>query len=391
MADEPADRDAPPDPHRTGSVRIDARPPPGTHRTPGLWGPGIVPRIERAAARVPLRVAGRNPAHVAVRVVRRFVDVRVTGLAAEMTYYLALSVFPLLTALGASLGLLQRVVGDEAVTRMEDAIVDNLQLVLSQELTDEVVAPLVRDLLRTERVGVAVGGLAVALFLASRVFRAAIRALDDAYQVDERRGIAQQFVLALAFTLGAVVVATALLTAVVIGPLLGVGQSLADAVGAGSAYTVAWAYGRWVVLAVVAVLWLSWLYRAGPAVDNTWVQTLPGSVVAVVGLVLLSTGFRVYVEVAGPGAPDVASGSEALLAVTQFVAAALAVLLYAWLASVVVLLGGLLNAEWAHPAPPPPGPERLPGEGRPPTAPDGRLDPLTPPRPAPARRGEPSR
>ena len=333
-------------PARTGSVPVRVG-------DPGVsTAPGLLPRLERRAARSPLRLWGRNPALVAARIARRFVDVRLTGLAAEMTYFTALSLFPLLTAIGASLGLLEGVIGDAAVAAMEDMVVDNLQLVLSQELTEEVVAPLVRDLLRSERVGVALSSLAVALWLASRVFRAAIRALDDAYQVRERRGLLQQYALSLLFTLTAVVLITAFLTVVVIGPLLGWGRAIADAFGAGSAYDWAWSYGRWLLLLVGAVAWHAWLYHVGPNVENTWRETLPGAVVTVVGLLLLSVGFRLYVETAGPQGPRVSTGSEAVLAVTQFVGAALASLLYAWLANTVVLLGGLVNAEWSAAARP---------------------------------------
>ena len=307
--------------------------------------PGILARVERRAARSPRRLAGRNPALVLARIARRFVEVRLTGLAAEMTYFTALSLFPLLTAVGASLGLLERVLGDDAVTGMEDMVVENLQLVLSQELTDQVVAPLVRDLLRSERVGVAVSGVLVALWLSSRVFRAAIRALDEAYEVEERRTLLQQYALSLLFTLGAVLMITTFLTTVVIGPLLGWGRGIAEEFGAGSAYDLAWSYGRWAVLIAGGVLWHAWVYLVGPNVDNTWRETLPGAVVAVAGLALLSVGFRVYVEVAGPQGPRVETGSEGVLAVTQFVGAALAGLLYAWLANSIVLLGGLVNAE----------------------------------------------
>jgi hypothetical protein len=134
----------------------------------------------------PARIRGHNPWLVTVGVAQRFVDVRVTGLAAEMTYFALLSLVPLLVALGAGLGLLERLLGPEQVIRLEDTMITALAAVFSPDVTSEVMAPLVRSLLREERAGLAVGSLLVTFWLASRVFRAAIRALDDAYGVEER-------------------------------------------------------------------------------------------------------------------------------------------------------------------------------------------------------------
>ena len=73
-------------------------------------------RFEQRVARHRLRLRGRPLGLLSVRVARRFVEVRVTGLAAEMTYYLILSLVPLVTALG----VLTRDVGRGRVTTRSD-------------------------------------------------------------------------------------------------------------------------------------------------------------------------------------------------------------------------------------------------------------------------------
>jgi membrane protein len=87
-------------------------------------------RLEAAARRSELRVGGVNLPLLGLSVVRRVMDVRVMGLSAEMTYYAVLSVFPLIGALGAGLGFLERVVGPTAKAHAEAAIHAGLDVVL---------------------------------------------------------------------------------------------------------------------------------------------------------------------------------------------------------------------------------------------------------------------
>ncbi|MGK2950508.1 MAG: YihY/virulence factor BrkB family protein [Acidimicrobiales bacterium] len=321
-------------------------------------------RLEDRAARLGPRLRGRNLSLVAIRVARRFIDTRVTGLAAEMTYYTVLSIVPLLTGLGASLGLLGRLVGPESVRDIEAAIIRGVESVLSDELIDDVVAPLIQELLRQERTGIAIGGLLLSIWLASRVFRAAIRALDDAYDVEDRRTFVQQWTLALGFTGGAVVLATVSLALVVIGPLLGGGQQIAEWIGAGQAFEVVWAVGRWPLLALVSVGFLTWLYGAGPNVDNGWRTCLPGALVASLALVLVAGAFRTYLDVLGPERPDVAAGDEAVQLAGQLLGVLAATLVFVWLSNITILLGGVFNAEWSHadhePGSDPPGDQGVP-------------------------------
>lgn len=310
-------------------------------------GGGFLGRAERWARRHPLRVGGTRLTVLALRIVRSVVEVRVMGLAAEMTYYALLSVFPLIGALGASLGFLERFVGRAAVEGIEAAVVSSLEAVFSAELTGDVVAPMVRGLLQQERAGFAVGGFVVSLFLASRVFRSAIHTLDLAYRVEERRGMAALWTLGFLFALGAIVTATTVLAMVVVGPLLGGGRAIAEGLGLGGAFETVWAVARWPAVFLVATGFLTVLYRTGPNVRNTWRQSVPGALFGVAALVLVAVGLRVYLEVAGLGSPEIrdADADAAVAAGAQVVGAVLAALLWLWLSGIAVLTGGVVNAE----------------------------------------------
>lgn len=302
-------------------------------------------RLEGWAARRRTRIRGLNPALLTVSVVKRFGEVRATGLAAEMTYYALISLVPFVIALGAAVGFLEVFIGPAQVAELENTIIRGLQGVFSPEVTVQIIEPLVRGLLAEERTGAAIVSLLATFLFASAVFRAAIQALDDAYGVPERRGVVQVWGLAYLLALTSVIVIIIGLSFIVIGPLLGGGRFLADWLGLGRAFEIVWAVGRWPAVLSIGTLYLAWLYSAGPNLRARWRHSFPGAVLASVGVVVIAIGLRFYLQVAGPRAPAVGDAAEAVQAASQTIGALLAVVLWIWLSSIAVLLGGIVNAE----------------------------------------------
>jgi len=302
-------------------------------------------RIMSWAHRHPLQVGDIPLSLFSIRLVRRFLEVRVMGLSAEMTYYALLSIFPLIGALGASLGFLERLIGTEAVEDVEATIISALATVFSPEVTDEIVTPMVQGLLQQERAGFAVGGFLISLFLASRVFRSAIDTLDAAYHVEERRGMVALWSLGFLFSIGAIITATVVLSMVVVGPLLGGGRMIAEVLRLGRAFEFVWIIARWPTVFVIATGFLTVLYRTGPNVRNTWRQSYPGAVFGMLALILIAVGLRFYLGIVGTGAPGLAEAEEAVNIAAQSFGAVLAALLWLWLSAMAILTGGLFNAE----------------------------------------------
>lgn len=302
-------------------------------------------RLDRWIRRHPLRVGGVSLSRLLARIAGRFLDVRVMGLAAEMTFYAVLSLIPLLGAMGASLGFLERFIGPAETLRVEAAIILALETIFSQEATTEVITPLVQGLLRQERAGFALGGFLVSLFFASRVFRSAIDTLDSAYSVEERRGTVAVWTLGFAFSVGAVVVGTLVLSMVVVGPLLGGGHAIAGRLRLGTVYQVAWAVARWPAVFAIGAAFLALFYRAGPNVRNTWRQSLPGAVFGMAGLLIVALGLRYYLQLTGLQSPEIEDADDAVAVALQVIGALMAALFWIWLSSIVLLTGGVVNAE----------------------------------------------
>jgi len=310
--------------------------------------PDLLARLERWAQHHPLQLGGLRLALLAVRVTNRFFDVRVTGLAAEMTYYTILSVFPLIAALGASLGFLERLVGEPSVRQFESAVLTSLDAIFTSRVTSGVIAPMVQGLLQQERAGFAIGGYVVSLFLASRIFRGAIHTLDVTYQVEEQRGTVALWALGFVFAVGAMVTALAVLSMIVVGPLLGSGRQIAEWLGLGAAFEMAWLVARGPVVLAVATGFLSLLYYAGPSARQSWRHSLPGAVFGMVCLVLVAIGFRTYLGLVGAEGPAIHDADEAVVVGAQVFGAVFAALLWIWLSAMVVLVGGVVNAEIAR-------------------------------------------
>src|SRR5215217_5800127 len=165
-------------------------------------------RILAWAERRPQRILGYNPWQLAAHVIRTSLRHRVTGPAAEMSFFAMLTLVPLTVAVGAALGQIQRFVGPEKIARGQDATIG-------------VVDPFVRaQLSQPKGGGAALGGLLLTWWLAGRLFAATGRALDAAYHDRHSRLSISQRLIALGFAFVSVVVVVLTLGIMVDAPFM---------------------------------------------------------------------------------------------------------------------------------------------------------------------------
>jgi membrane protein len=132
---------------------------------------------------------------------------------------------------------------------------------------------------------------------------------------------------------------------VVVGPLLGGGRVIASWLGFGEPFEWIWAVARWPVVFAAATGFLSLLYHFGPNARSRWRESLPGALFGMLILVLVAIAFRLYIGVTGLRSPAISDADDAVVLVTQAFGALMAVLLWIWLSAMVLLTGGVLNAE----------------------------------------------
>lgn len=255
-----------------------------------------------------------------------FRDDRVQDLAAALTYYAVLSIFPALIVLVSVFGLLGR--------RDTATLVGNLVVLAPEEVRALIVTGVRSVQQNSASAGlVAVVGLLVALWSASAYIAAFIRAGNAIYDIDEGRPFWKVTPLRIGLTvLATVLLALGAVSVTLTGDLA---RAVGKAIGVGGALVTAWDILKWPVLAAVAAGLIMVLYWAAPNVRQPGVRWLtPGGLLAVVLWVIVSGGFALYVAHFGSYGKTYGT----LAAVVVF-------LIWLWLSNMALLLGAELDAE----------------------------------------------
>ena len=305
-------------------------------------------RVLAWAARRRQRVLGYNPWQLGAHVLHTAVRHRVTGPAAEMSFFAMLTLVPLTVAVGAALGQIQRFVGPEKIARGQDAAISLVRVVISPRLTDGVVDPFVRAQLSQQKGGAALGGLLLTWWLAGRLFAATSRALDTAYEERHQRLSVHQRLIALGFAFGSVLVVVLTLGIMVDAPFLDEQRSLAAQFGVSQALVTAWYILRWPVVLLVLVTFLLCLYRYAPSIRHGWRHLVPGAVLGVLLWILAAVAFRIYLAFGGGDPTGVVVNDARVVIIGQAVGAVVATVLWTYFSSVAILVGNELNAELAR-------------------------------------------
>lgn len=174
--------------------------------------------------------------------------------------------------------------------------------------------------------------IVLALYGAAKGMKTLMEGMNIAYDETETRGFIKLNAVALMLTLLLII---GLLIAIAF--LLGVPAWL-ELVGLGAAAETIVAWGRWPILAMVAIFGLSLLYRFGPSrEDPKWRWITPGSTLAIVIWIAGSAGFSWYAQNFG-------SYNETYGALGGVIV----LLTWLWLSAYIVLLGAELNSEMEH-------------------------------------------
>lgn len=265
--------------------------------------------------------------HVAKRVAYEVGDDHLPDLAAALTYFAVLSVFPALIALVSLLGL----VGDAQGTIT--TLMDLMRRFVPADAMDQL-QPIVAGLVNNRGAGFGLAaGLFVALWTASGYVTAFSRAMNRIYEVEEGRPFWKLRPIMYGLTaLLLVLVAIGALLLVVSGP---VAQAVGDVVGLGAGTVAIWEVAKWPVLLFIVILVIALLYYFTPNIRQPtfrWISA--GAVVAIVVAIIASVLFGLYVA----NFSRYQGTYGALAGVIIF-------LLWVWLVNLALLVGAEVDAE----------------------------------------------
>jgi membrane protein len=264
--------------------------------------------------------------HVLKRTVSEFQEDNLTDWAAALTYYGVLAIFPALIVLVSILGL----VGESAT----QPLLDNLGSVAPGP-AKEIMTNALKNIQGGQgAAGVLfVIGLLGALWSASAYVGAFMRASNAIYDMPEGRPIWKTLPVRVGLTVVLLVLLAITTLAVVLTG--GVAEKVGDVIGLGDTAVTVWNIVKWPVLLVVVSFMFAILYWAAPNVKQPgfhWVS--PGGILAVVGWLVASLAFALYVS--NFGSYNKTYG--ALGGVVVF-------LVWLWISNIMVLLGAEFNAE----------------------------------------------
>lgn len=261
------------------------------------------------------------------KTLREFSSDQCTDLAAALTYFAVLSLFPALIALVSLLGVVGQ--GSSAT----DTLLQVLSSVAPGDAVNVLRGP-IEGFAKSPAAGFAlVSGIVLAIWSASGYVGAFTRAMNRIYEIDEGRPFPKLKSMQLAVTvIGIVMVFLIVVMLIISGPVT---QAIGNVLGIGSTVQVVWEVVKWPVIVLILVLMIAILYYATPNAKQPkfrWMSV--GALIALLVLVVASVVFGLYVTYFSNYAKNYGS-----------LAGVIVFLLWLWIANLALLFGAEFDAE----------------------------------------------
>jgi len=277
-----------------------------------------------------LETASLSWSELARRTWKEVVDDDVLGLAAQLSYYFFLALFPAILFLLALASFFP-------LTNITDDVGRSLGPVVSPQVL-ELIQEQMRRLANNENGGLLTFGVAGALWSSSAALVSIVGALNRAYDIEEGRPWWKVRLVAIGLTLGVAVIVLSALSLILVGPTLA--ERLGQSTGWGAPFEWAWLVLQWPLVFVLIAVGIGLIYYFGPDADQDWAWITPGAVAATMLWVLVSLLFKIYVA----NFTDY-EGSYGT------VGGVIVVLLWFYVSGIAILTGAELNAEIEHASP----------------------------------------
>ncbi|HKY70544.1 MAG TPA: YihY/virulence factor BrkB family protein [Nitrospira sp.] len=274
----------------------------------------------------PWKLGGLTVAELARRLWREAQQDELLGRAAQLSYYALLALFPALIFLTALMGLF-------SVESFMPELMSYLRNVLPADALSMVQRFLTQVAEGSGANILSLGALG-ALWASSSGVTAIMDALNVVFGVKEdRRPFWRVRLTAIVLTIGLAGFVILSLALVLYGPTIG--RWIAELLGFGVAFTWMWNVLQWPIIAGLMLIVVAAIYHICPDRHyKHWRWITPGSLFAVVMWLIVSLGFKAYVD--NFGDYNKVYGS---------IAGVIVLMLWFYWSGMVLLLGGEINAE----------------------------------------------
>ena len=270
-------------------------------------------------------------------------DDDVLGLAAQLSYYFFLALFPAILFLLAIASFFP-------LSSLTDDLGRSLGPFVSPQVL-ELIQDQMRRLAHNENGGLLTFGVAAALWSSSAALVSIVGALNKAYDIDESRPWWKVRLVAIGLTIGVALFVLGALSLVLVGPALA--DWLGRTTGWGAPFEWTWLVLQWPLAFGLVSTAIGLVYYFGPDADQDWAWVTPGAIAATILWFIVSLLFKFYIETFTDY--NAAYGT---------VGGVIVLLLWFYVSGVAILAGAELNAEIEHASPYGKAPGQKSAQGR---------------------------
>lgn len=245
-------------------------------------------------------------------------------IAAGLTYYFLMSLFPALLVLAAVAAYLPLQGGMQDVTKFLGYVIPPQAASLFTQFLSSI---------RLHRTGLLSFGLIVTVWLSSIGVKGIISGLDIVYEVRTPRRLWTNRVLAFGLTFGVGILLLLGVALTLAGPVLE--GLLSKAVPVHSLWIKVWPYVQWLPPAFFIFSAIEMLYLLAPNVPFQRRVTVPGALIAAAAWLALSWGLGFYFQY---------FGAAKLARFYEFLATPIAVMIWLYWSAFALLIGAEINS-----------------------------------------------
>jgi membrane protein len=256
--------------------------------------------------------------------ISRVIDDEIDALAAQVTYYLLLSFFPFLLLLLSIIGYSDLQSKDVLIYLSQIMPKDSFDLIYTTVIE-------VFDSTKGNLLPLSIMGL---VWTGSSGFRAIIKGLNKAYDEKETRPYWIILSISILFMVGLALVITSAVALLVFGQMIG--SAIASRFEVPNTFILGWDIIRYIVTLGGMIFIFASLYHFTPCRKLTWKEVVPGAIFTTLGWLISSLGFAYYVN-----------NFNNYSYVYGGIGAVIVLMLWLYLTSIIILVGGEINAQLA--------------------------------------------